>query len=148
MQRHSALHILSHEHHHALVLCRQIRKMIENGDNLENIRELILTDWEDELMDHFGDEEQVLEPYWTSKVFNKEILENIHRDHHTLRLTIYLIKNGSKDQDLFLEFSDRLTEHIRFEENTWYPEIETSLSDDELAEIGEELNRRRMEFLL
>lgn len=137
MKRHKALHPLTEEHHHGLVLCQRLRQTAPiNPDEAEA---MLKSAWARELEDHFRLEDDVLLPEMarvTSET-HPEIIR-VCTDHVALRLLLRQIAraSGSEKGAFLVAFADRLEEHIRYEERVVFCEAENVLGEEGLSQLG------------
>lgn len=143
MKRDISLYPLSHEHHRGLVLARKVKRLVVEKQLIEDARQLIIQDWENEIKEHFLDEEKFLEPICITKKMSSTILDRFHNDHRDIRNYIQEIISGTTSLTIFTQFSDQLRNHIKFEENEWFEEIQKVCTREELDTMGAELIQRR-----
>jgi len=140
VKRHPSLASLSRDHHHALVLARDARRLaLEPGQHTpERIAELKRR-FDTELAPHFALEERELigrsvacgEPL-------AALAAQVVADHDALRTII-----ASLEPQLLTSqseaFGARLEAHVRFEERDWFPALEAQLGSDALARLASSL---------
>lgn len=129
LKRSVSLQPLSHEHHHALVLCRRLRTGI--AMHVDELRMKRYADWfyEEHLLPHFYTEEQLIFPILgkTHEGVGKALFE-----HRRIKRLFAKEKNVIKSLSLIEE---ELEKHIRFEERLLFAEIERTATPAQLAEI-------------
>jgi tellurite methyltransferase len=136
VKRHPSLASLSRDHHHALILARDARRLPQerSEDRSAFIVELRLR-FDAELAPHFAIEERELvgrsvargEPL-------ASLATRVVADHDALRAIVASL------EPLLLTsqceaFGARLEEHVRFEEREWFPALEEHLGSDVLARL-------------
>jgi len=131
MKRDPRLRRLSSEHHHALVLARELCARtapwsVDAGSALGQR-------FEAELEPHFRIEETLLLPA-LRRTGAVELVERTEADHTFLRARLEAARTG--DGDAARAFAARLAEHVRFEERTLFPACEELLDDATLDEVG------------
>ena len=139
MKRHKALSFLTDEHHHALVLCLRLKKA--TTDDVSQAVAMLDKVWQTQILPHFRFEEDVLLPEiaQASSIQHPEIIRTC-TDHVALRALVRRIGQAPSDEKLklFVEFADRLEEHIRYEERTLFCLVESLLGEEELLRVKSE----------
>jgi hemerythrin-like domain-containing protein len=137
LKRHPALQPFSREHLTGLFHAHQLM-WLSNGRARADLLTTVANfkkAWEDEIALHFAEEERL----FSDLPVTAESLGKLRREHDAIReLTTLLFLANPDDQKLCLRFGQMLTDHIRWEERQFYPEIEQALSEDALAALGEE----------
>lgn len=128
VHRHPSLQGLSRDHHHALVLARNLRKAeVPIGE--------VLDGWRSHVVPHFAVEERELLPLCHGG--DAELVahaETIRTDHAALRSMVeHLSATSSASEATAL--ADRLESHVRFEERVWFPALEAALDDATLSAL-------------
>ena len=140
MKRHPALVPLSHDHHHALVEARRVRRMAGTPESAAVAR-AFLRFFANETVAHFRDEEELLFPHVVELTEARELLVQALLEHQRLRaLTARLrqiLTTGGEVDGVMRELGELLEEHIRLEERNLFPLIERQLAG------LEQLSRRR-----
>lgn len=143
MKRHPALVPLSHDHHHGLVQARRLRRAAEGSDpqhQRQTAKEFV-TFFASEGAGHFRDEEEFLLPLLADRPDPAgELLAEIAAQHASIRaLTGELrqsIHQGSVDSAVLERLGELLERHIRLEERSLFPLIETVATDAELDALS------------
>jgi hemerythrin-like domain-containing protein len=141
MKRSAALTLLSHDHHHALVVAQRLRRA---EDRSPATREL-LDFWESQGREHFDVEEEVLVPTWLEldPGADRALAERLADEHQVIRSLVRAAQSDSLDLDGLAETGRLLADHVRFEERELFPLIEKALRSDALATLGEEIGDHR-----
>lgn len=139
MKRNDNLIPLSWEHHSGLVFARRIRKRMESGDSIPEIKNYILVEWNNSLKRHFELEETIIAPVFNKYVPADPELNRMENDHNRMREIIGLLNGKNFTGNELLEFSKLLTKHIRFEEEVLFPLFEEKIPETEMHEIGMKL---------
>ena len=131
MKHDPRLNGLSSEHHHALVLARDLTDeqsawTPEAGVTLGKRFAL-------ELEPHFRLEEEVLLPA-LRRAGETSLVDRIAVDHAFLRTSVEAARAG--DARAARAFGERLREHVRFEERELFPACTRTLPDEVLDEIA------------
>jgi len=145
MLRDPSLIPLSHQHQHGLALTVLIDRGLTASPRQEKARELsrkVAQMAEVELLGHFQVEEKVLFPAVRSRLESDQVVDDLIAQHRTLESLIDRLAtaNDSNRIPLLQEFGELLHRHIRIEERQLFQEIQTNLSGDHLAELGEQID--------
>jgi tellurite resistance-related uncharacterized protein len=144
LKRHPSLAWLSRDHHHALALARDLRRLCsEETRDAQAFIAGLRRRFDEELAPHFAIEERELvrrcvekgEPLATPAA-------RVLADHDALRAMITDLEPtllGSQRE----AFGARLEDHVRFEERVWFPAIEEHLGSETLARLADELRPLR-----
>ena len=140
MKRNPNLVNLSSEHHDGLVIALRIKKAVAKLDDLSIVLDYTLHVWPT-LKHHFAQEEDnfFLFPQIDSK--HPHLKRMLDEHHEFEQLINRLSTETGRLKDDLLSFSELLKNHIRFEERVLFPYIEEILSQDELQEIGKQLEQ-------
>ncbi len=146
IKRHKALHILSHDHHHGLILAQLIKKGSPQYKNLpfttEGKRDYAVQFYNTELIRHFKEEEKVLYPLVKSR--DKEIdslFEEIITEHRKIKKLITRLESDEDVDDTMDELGYLLESHIRKEERELFTAIQKILTEEELIQLEKKLKR-------
>ncbi len=146
IKRHKALHILSHDHHHGLILAQLIKKGSPQYKNLpfttEGKRDYAVQFYNTELIRHFEEEEKVLYPLVKSR--DKEIdslFEEIITEHRKIKKLITRLESDEDVDDTMDELGYLLESHIRKEERELFTAIQKILTEEELIQLEKKLKR-------
>lgn len=144
MERHRALHSLSHDHHHGLILAQLIKKGSPQYKNLPNTTEgkkdYSIRFYNYKLIKHFEDEEKILFPVVNGK--NDEIdnlIEEIIIEHKKIKLLINQLESDEDVESTLDELGRILESHIRKEERDLFMKIQAILTKDELTTLEKQL---------
>jgi hemerythrin-like domain-containing protein len=142
MKREKFLWPLTGEHHEALMMCRTIRQAAETiqgdgaGSPLENLSAKVSQFFIEKLKPHFAAEERMAETLSARAEKNEDLLLRLSGDHKRLK---NLAKNGSLEA--LVLFAEELEAHVRFEENIYFPLLESGLTEKEKQKAGEDLKQ-------
>jgi len=147
MKRHPALHKLSHDHHHGLILAQQLKKGAPQykgmPTTLEEKKNYTISFYNNELIKHFKNEEEILFPSVSSR---NETVDNmiteIISEHRKMESLISEFKETKDLENVLDELGWLLEKHIRKEERELFIEIEKILSEDELQIIGAKIGSK------
>jgi mannose-6-phosphate isomerase-like protein (cupin superfamily) len=123
MKRRPGLIALSHDHHHALVAARRLRKAA--GDPAASAA--FLRFFADESVRHFRDEEECLFPLVADADEARPLLVRALLDHQRLHALAARLAGG--EAATAGDLAELLEAHVRFEERTLFPMIERLLGD-------------------
>ena len=148
MKRHPALHTLSHDHHQGLILAQQLKKGAPQykgmPSTLEGKKDYTLSFYNEELVQHFKDEEEILFPLVKNRNSDLDrMISEIISEHRKMETLVKDIENTTKLEDLLNELGQLLEKHIRKEERELFVEIEKNLSDTELNYLSEKIRASR-----
>jgi quercetin dioxygenase-like cupin family protein/hemerythrin-like domain-containing protein len=132
MKRHPALVPLSHDHHHALVEARRLRRAVDTPESAAAAT-AFLRFFADETVRHFREEEELLYPSVLEFEEARELLVQALLEHQRLHaLTARLrqiVTTGGQVDDVMRELGELLEAHVRLEERRLFPLIERLLED-------------------
>lgn len=148
IKRDKALHILSHDHHHGLILAQLIKKGNPQYKNLPNTTEgkkdYSIKFYNDELIKHFEDEEKILFPFVNGKDDEIDnLVEEIITDHKKIKQLVNQLESDEGVENTLNELGNILESHIRKEERNLFMKIQIILTKDELTSIEKQLIRSR-----
>jgi hemerythrin-like domain-containing protein len=147
VRRHDGLIPLSHDHHHALVLCLRIHRGLEESALDEGWLNAMAEDavrfYESDLTPHFRAEEEVLFPALRPFSEATELVEELLGEHRTLETLIAQLQPMplAGPAELLLQIADLLKAHIRKEENHLFPLCERLIAGPLSAHLGQEIRR-------
>ena len=131
MKRHPSLVPLSHDHHHALVEARRLRRAAE-ADAAERraAADRFLRFFSAESIRHFREEEELVFPLLAGADGNAlELLTRALLEHQRAHALAGRLAAGP-DADVMGELGALLEGHVRLEERELFPLIEDALPDD------------------
>ncbi|MBK0402391.1 hemerythrin domain-containing protein [Adhaeribacter sp. BT258] len=128
---------LSREHHFGLLFAWKIKQGLAKNASLETMRDYVLYFWETGLQEHFlAEEDLLLNILPATDVQRYKIL----REHETVRKLIDQIEAKTEfSEAVFETLHTYLTDHIRYEERTFFPYLEQQASLEQLTKIGKHL---------
>ena len=131
---------LSRDHHAGLLFCWKIKEGLRKNIPLDKILKYINFFWTAHLKEHFQEEEVLL--------FNRlddELSRQAKSEHRILAGRLYRLNHDEHQiASDYLSFAELLTEHIRFEERTLFPHLETGLPESALKSVGDFLAGKHM----
>jgi hemerythrin-like domain-containing protein len=123
MKRHRALVPLSHDHHHALVEARRLRRAAGTPESAATATEF-LRFFADETVRHFREEEELLFPSVLEFEEARGLLVQALLEHqrlHALTARLKQLIAAREDaDDLMRELGELLEAHVRLEERRLY----------------------------
>jgi hemerythrin-like domain-containing protein len=146
MLRDPSLIPLSHQHHNGLALCVLVRRSLSADSSPENVGKLArraIDRYELELANHFEIEEQVLFPACGPMPLIAELLA----EHRAIENFIAQLRTAPSAA-LLEQFCERLSSHIRLEENELFEQVQRALPRDVLDRMGSEIDRRAVRICL
>ena len=138
MKREKFLWPLTQSHHRGLVLAKHVREKLtdcpkdEEGTRVKEALEEVRRVYEEELRQHFWDEERILALYEAHVGKEEPLPMKIRKDHRTLES---LMAQG--DLQSLLTFAETLSAHIRFEEEELFSGWEKVLGEADKKVVGE-----------
>jgi iron-sulfur cluster repair protein YtfE (RIC family) len=135
MKRHPALQQLSRDHHHALVVARQLQRA--DDDTASDARGVFQGYWERDGRAHFREEEEILLPACAGFMNADEpIIATVLTDHVRIRhLADRLAAQNPPELEVLHELGRSLAEHVRREERQLFPLIQHSIPESGLREL-------------
>lgn len=131
MQRDKNLRNLSSDHHKALALVRDIKKLCQDGSSDQVLIARVKAIFNNEILPHFEIEECSVLPELT-KVSEEALVQRTLEDHKQLKnLVIHLDQS-----DNLIKFAEKLKEHVRFEERELFEACQSTLDQAALDRIG------------
>jgi len=139
IKRSPAIVEFSKDHHFALLLIWKIREGLKKSIEPSRISEYVIYFFENDLINHFQDEETIL--------FNKLSIDNELRiqaetDHKDIYTLIDKLCSNPNEKSLLEKFANTLEKHIRFEERVLFNHIQQSMSEDELTKMDISIKSR------
>lgn len=136
MKREEQLQPLSHQHHNGLMAALLLKKGVEKAADPSVMGDFILSVWNNELRNHFIKEEVYLHPHVLQITVLMEKYEQMKAEHHQIRRLVDSIRSEGATASLVTDFYQLLEKHIRFEERELFPFIEEHIQQDQLNELG------------
>ncbi|WP_295715188.1 hemerythrin domain-containing protein [Mucilaginibacter sp.] len=137
IKRNAHIMPLSRDHHSGLLFGWKIKEGVKKEIAFSRINEYIGFFWKAHLRNHFQDEEHLL-----FCLLDNELIQKAKREHQELEAWFVKAENnelGSNDE--YIRFVELLISHIRFEERELFPCLESELSPETLAHVGEALTK-------
>lgn len=143
MIRHPAIIKLSQDHHQALMEAIKLKRAT---DETAAAVAAAYVEWFDaDAQNHFEVEEQVLLPVYVNFIGLENAVEpvivQVLREHVELRALTEQLRRGDAETALVRETGFRLDDHVRLEERKLFPKIQQNLSDQQLDELAEVVER-------
>lgn len=145
MKRDDRLKQLSSEHHHALVLARDLSRHAAAGTADAAVVADLRARFERELQPHFRVEEEILLPALRA-LGDDALAARVEGDHSALRAHLAAAEQG--DPGRVAAFAELLAEHVRFEERELFQACEARLSGAVLDAVRDASGPRRRRALL
>jgi hemerythrin-like domain-containing protein len=148
MQRHPALIPLSQDHQKGLLLAQLLKK---NAPEYKGLPKDLIGKmnyakevYNNELDQHFKEEEEFVFPYLTNKGKEiDEIVTEILSEHRILKTSILALKDNSTLIDEMDKIGYLLEAHIRKEERNLFEKIPQVLGEEELKIIKQKFDQTR-----
>lgn len=135
---------LSHQHQHALALCVRIGKAFAEVHDTPDVHywEIeIVQLFDQELSFHFTAEEKLLFPAADPIEELQQLVDELRIEHTLIRRNVANARDRQFRVTDLQVFTAMLSEHIRKEERVLFQELQRLLPSEELARLGQELNR-------
>jgi hemerythrin-like domain-containing protein len=145
MKRDKNLFNLSSEHHDGLVIALRINKSLDKTEKHSMIINYIKHLWSS-LKNHFNQEEDNFLRSENIDKNNSLIIRMLDEHKRFEELVNKLSSESSTIKKDLTEFSELLNDHIRFEERELFPYIEESLTEEELKQIGDNLEKTHQDL--
>ena len=148
MKRHRSLHILSQDHHNGLITAQLIKKNSpaypKLPKSIEGKRDYAIRFYDDELVKHFADEEEILFPVLKERVYELDkFVKELTEEHRIIEDYIKKLKLKEDIEINLDKLGNILENHIRKEERLFFPKVQDILNEEEINKIGEILSRSR-----
>lgn len=135
MKRSSALAPLSRDHHHALVVAAQLRRV--TALTAKPAREGFLAYWEREGAEHFREEEEILLPaYGRHANPHHPLIARVLCDHILIRALAAAVSESSAPIPALQELGLALSDHVRLEERSLFLLIEETVPTPALERLA------------
>ena len=144
MRRDRSLIPLSHQHQHGLALCVLIDRGLKKDTSRENVDKLskMVADMaEIELLSHFQVEEDILFPTVRPLLENDTLIDELIAQHREMERMIEALatQRGEKRKKTLVAFGELLNQHIRSEERRLFQDIQSTVGEFRLAQLGREI---------
>jgi hemerythrin-like domain-containing protein len=145
IKRHKALLILSHDHHHGLRLAQLIKKGSPQYKDLPNTTEekkdYSIKFYNDELIRHFDDEENILFPAAKGKDGETdELIVKLIDEHKKIKELVSELESDKNTEEILNQLGNLLESHIRTEERKLFMMIQNLLTEVELSVVEKQLS--------
>jgi quercetin dioxygenase-like cupin family protein len=135
MKRHPALISLSHDHHHALVEARRLRRAAGRDDDPEPVAAAFADFFAAVSVPHFREEEETLFPLVATVDEARPLVVEALLDHQRLHALVADLQRSPDVRRTMREVGELLEAHVRREERELFPLIER-LAADRLEHAG------------
>lgn len=141
MKRSEALAILSRDHHHALVVARELTRA--DAQSADAARRRFLDFWELEGRRHFQQEEEILLPAFAAHGDPRHpLVLQVLGDHVAIRAGAAQLAAASPPSvDALHELGAELAAHVRLEERQLFSAIEEAIPAAELLALAHRLDQ-------
>lgn len=151
-KRHQSLIPLSHQHHHGLVMSRQLRQQPADEANgspaTVALAHELIDFFQHELVPHFAAEEEVLFPAMEQQMGSLFIVDQLQREHQQMAAIIERLKRSTTAASaaLLRRFGELLHEHIRKEERILFALFEEHMPDESAVRVGRQIAEMMASF--
>jgi iron-sulfur cluster repair protein YtfE (RIC family) len=141
MKRNRHLVMLSHDHYHGLSLANLIKKdapvFKKLPNDLPGKLKYTLEMYDNDLVQHFADEEEILLPAIEGRDFETDtLIDEIIEEHCRIKDIVLNLRLGIDIEENLDLLGCMLEKHIRKEERILFKRIEEILNEDELKRLG------------
>lgn len=136
IKRNANIIIFSRDHHAGLLFCWKIKAGLRKNIPLYKILKYINFFWIGHLKEHFREEEVLLFDRLDDELSRQAKSEHLMLEQRLYHLNHYENETAAE----YLSFAELLTNHIRFEERTLFPHLETALPAIVLKQVGDFLS--------
>jgi hypothetical protein len=136
LKRHPALQPFSRDHLIGLFHAQRLIKLENNANELKlaEVIQAFASAWEREIKVHFADEDRL----FASLPVAQDSLGRLDKEHVELRALILQVIDGPFSPTVAARAGRLLDAHIRWEEHELFPEIETTLTPEQLEDLAKE----------
>ena len=124
MRRRQALIPLSHDHHHALVEARRLRRAADGADDPSDAITAFVRFYRTSSVPHFREEEEAFFPLVIDVEEARALLVQALLDHQRLHALVAALEAGDDVRATMRELGELLEAHVRLEERQLFPLIE------------------------
>jgi hypothetical protein len=148
MKRDARLVRLSREHTHALLLARRLRNEVPGATDaqLSDLYSSVVAFWSAGLLPHFtAESECLLARLVRHRAEDDPVVVRMQRDHLRVEALVATMRDTSEQPtraDALMSFGETLRAHVRWEEETLFPQTESALTEEELDALGADLAAR------
>ena len=129
VKRHAALIPLSHDHHHALVAARRLRRAAEANADPADAVAAFTTFFRTLTIPHFREEEESVFPLVASSEEARPLVVRALLEHQHLHALVAEIERGTDARATLTAAADLLETHVRLEERELFPLVERLAAD-------------------
>jgi len=130
LKRSKHLKSISHDHHHALLLCWKVREGFKRNISTTRIKRYADWFWQTHLAAHFDVEEKYIFPILGNE---HELVKRALTEHRRLKR---LFEQETEVWRSLSLIEEELDSHIRFEERILFNEIQRAATEPQLAVIS------------
>jgi hemerythrin-like domain-containing protein len=150
MLRHPSLIPLSQQHHNGLALCVLTRRSLAadtSASNMARLARRVIDRYELELVNHFEIEEQTLFPACEPGSPAAQLVSGLIAEHRAMEAMVAELRAAPSAERLE-RFCALLSTHIRREERELFEQVQLSLPEATLEQLGSEIDRRAVRVCL
>jgi len=139
--RQPALQPLSRDHHDALAIALRLARA--DADTAADVQNAFLRYWLSDGREHFRAEEEILLPTFANHADPQHpLVARVLREHLLIRQRALRIERGVEEPLWRLrELGGLVSDHVRLEERELFPLVEERVPPNELAWLGEALEK-------
>lgn len=135
---------LSRDHHFSLLFCWKIRQGLKKEVEIERMCKYVQYFWQQHLFTHFKEEESILFAPLNDRPVQKAI-----REHKQIREQVEDLANcsGNDIRKKLTQLADMVDDHVRYEERELFRHLERKLNNQQLENIGKQIQDRHSSSL-
>lgn len=137
IKRSAQLQPLSREHHDGLLFVWKVRQGLNNHASIKMLKEYTGWYWRHHIKPHFFQEEKIVLPFMPA---GHPMAIQLKKEHDYIRELILAIDREADRHD-FIRLINLIETHIRFEERELFQYLEQHLSEKEMMEIFDQLEK-------
>lgn len=151
MKRHESIAVLSRDHQKGLMLAQLLKKDAPAykglpGDLIGKMNYAKET-FQNDLIQHFSDEEKILFPSVKGRASTcDKLINELCEEHKYFNEKISSLKNSTDLADQLNLIGHKLEEHIRKEERVLFNRIQDLLNESELEDVKLKIEKSREDF--
>ena len=133
IKRHQALVSFSRDHHFGLLLVWKIRQGLAKAINPERITNYVLYAFDNDLRQHFSEEERLM---FSKLPAGDPLRQQAENEHASIYGLVEKLRSDKTKEAWLTQFANSLQDHIRFEERTLFTYMQEKLGAADLETIA------------
>ena len=133
IKRHQALVSFSRDHHFGLLLVWKIRQGLAKAINPERITNYVLYAFDNDLRQHFSEEERLM---FSKLPAADPLRQQAENEHAAIYSLAEKLRGDKTNEQLLTQFAENLQDHIRFEERILFTYMQEKFGPADLETIA------------